>query len=137
MKTKKTVLSCKTRCLLALVIPVFAGAIPVMAATFFTSQEAKLGPEITGDGAGFEYFGESVALSDDGTTALVGVPGDGPNGSVYVFVRDGSGWSLQAKLAQTDGSGGDGFGTAVSLSADGDKALIGANQDSYLKTGCA
>ena len=110
---------------------------PVTVDPFFTSQEAKFGPEITGDGGQFENVGESVALSDDGTTALVGVPQDGLNGSAYIFVREGGGWSLQAKLAPTDGLGGDGFGAAVALSADGNKALIGANQDAYWKTGWA
>jgi len=38
-----------------------------------TSQEAKLGPEFTGDGAEGDQLGSSVALSGD--TALVGGAG--------------------------------------------------------------
>jgi len=49
------------------------------------SEEVKL---LASDGAGLDYFGYSVSLSDD--TALVGATGDGDNGSdsgsAYVFV---------------------------------------------------
>jgi hypothetical protein len=46
------------------------------------------------DGAAFDYFGYSVALS--GETALVGAFGDdSQRGSAYVFVRSGAAWSQQ------------------------------------------
>jgi len=79
------------------------------------------------DGAANDYLGYAVAL--DGDTALVGAPYDDVNGmeqgSAYVFVRNGAGWTQQARLiAQQDGTSFDYFGIAVAL--DGDTALVGA-----------
>ena len=62
------------------------------------------GPNGTGETGATEsgtgQFGISVALSDDGSTALVGAPGDGNiQGAAWVFTRSGSVWSQQgAKL---------------------------------------
>ena len=77
-------------------------------------------------------FGTSVALSADGTTALIGAPGAGYKGAAYVFhvASEGSWaeWSSTptATLADTAGSNRDEFGGRVALSADGTTALIGA-----------
>jgi hypothetical protein len=75
----------------------------------------------TGDGR----FGESVALSADGDTALIGAPRDGSSGAVWVFTRSGETWTQQGgKLTGKEGGGF--FGDDVALAADGDTALIGA-----------
>jgi len=79
-----------------------------------------------------DHFGFSVALADDGNTALIGSYADdvGSNtnqGSVYVFTRTGGNWSEQAHLFSADGAAEDYFGRSVSLSGDGNTALIGAN----------
>ena len=87
-------------------------------------------------------FGQSVALSGDGNTALVGAPGRYPNpngvpGSVTVFTRTGSAWAEQAVLkAPPDERGFNGepfpdpgaacFGSSVAVSYDGNTALVGA-----------
>lgn len=88
------------------------------------SQQAKLQ---TADGTetGFSAFGKNVSLS--GNTALIAANVDFNTGGVYVFVRNGSTWSQQAKLEAVGGSVFDHFGTALSLS--GDTALIGAHRD--------
>lgn len=88
------------------------------------SQQAKL---TASDGAASDLFGSSVSIS--GNTAIVGAYSDdnGANadqGSVYVFVRNGSTWTQQAKLVASDGAASDLFGYSSSLSAD--TALIGA-----------
>ncbi len=93
------------------------------------SQQALL---LAADGAGGDRFGISVALSDDGSTALVGAYVDdlGANadqGSVYVFTRSGTTWSPQAQLSAADGAAGDYFGRSAALSSDGNTAVIGAN----------
>jgi hypothetical protein len=86
-------------------------------------------------GAGGSYFGWSIALSADGTTALVGGPQDNTNvGAAWVYTDSGGSWSEQAKLlAPTSGvnqeDGGAFFGTSVALSADGNSALIGGPYD--------
>jgi hypothetical protein len=62
------------------------------------------------DGQPGEYLGESVAISDDGSTIVAGAPlwpanGNG-NGAVYVFVRPQGGWNnatQTAELTSTDG----------------------------------
>ncbi len=95
------------------------------------SQQAKLAPDDGGSGDG---FGESVDLSGDGATALVGAEtDDGPNGeqtgSAYVYARDGNGWSQRAKLLANDGDDEDSFGFSVALAEDGSTALIGADKD--------
>ena len=77
------------------------------------------------------WFGDSVALSADGNTALVSAPVDhGDTGAVWVFTRSGSAWTRQAKLtggAEEHESGW--FGGSVALSADGNTALIGDPAD--------
>ena len=75
-----------------------------------------------------------MALSSDGTTALVGSWNDGdPNGenagSAYVFETSGGAWRQRAKLAPEDVDSGDSFGSAVALSRDGTTALVGAYLD--------
>ena len=66
-------------------------------------------------------------MSIVGDTALIGAWGDDDNGpesgSAYVFVRDGSRWTEQAKLLADDGAPTDRFGTAVSLF--GETASVG------------
>jgi hypothetical protein len=81
-----------------------------------------------------DTFGDSVALSADGTTALVGASGDAdPNGtkagSAHVFVRSDGAWRHDGKLVPDDGDEEDLFGGAVALSADGTTALVGASED--------
>ena len=78
------------------------------------------------DGAAQDFFGFSVALSSD--TVAVGASGDNTNkGSVYVFVRSGTVWSFQQKLAAYDGTAQDSFGVSVALS--GDTLVVGATGD--------
>jgi hypothetical protein len=94
-------------------------------------QTATLAP---GDGDGFDNFGESVALSADGTTAVAGAPADeDPNGrlagSAYIFQRTDGAWTQRAKLAPEDGERQDFFGRSVAVSDDGSTVLAGAYGD--------
>ena len=85
-------------------------------------QQAKL---TASDGSANDNFGGSVSLSGDYT--LIGARGDDDfRGSVYVFMRSGEDWFEQTKLVAGDRSR-DGFGVSVSL--DGDYAIIGADYD--------
>ena len=94
----------------------------------FIQQGAKLVDATMDNGAS---FGESVALSDDGNTALIGGYADsGDNGAAWVFIRTGSTWSQQAELIDTGPDSGAYFGASVALSADGNTALIGGSEDS-------
>jgi len=81
------------------------------------------------DGAADDYFGHSVSI--DGDYALIGAERDDDSGywrgSAYVFKRSGTTWTEEAKLTASDGADGDQFGVSVSI--DGDYALIGAYCD--------
>jgi len=77
------------------------------------------------DGAAYDEFGGAVAI--DGDTALVGARvhatnGDFARGAAYMYVRSGADWSLQAKLAASNGGAGTLFGHAVAL--DGASAIV-------------
>ncbi len=96
------------------------------------AEEATL---IASDGAMGDYLGQAVAISADGTLALVGAPRDDTTrgtdtGSARVFVRSDSTWTEAATLVASDGATNDQFGLAVALSADGTRAIVGAPADS-------
>ncbi|MES2466888.1 MAG: FG-GAP repeat protein [Verrucomicrobiota bacterium] len=75
------------------------------------------------DGTDKDHFGITVALS--GNTALVGMqPDGGGESSARVFVRDGTTWTLQAKLQTPGSTYFEYFGFAVAL--DGDTAAVTA-----------
>jgi hypothetical protein len=104
------------------------------AAWVFTRSGAtwtQQGPALTGADEGLKgHFGRSVALSADGSTALVGAPADaGYKGAAWVFARSGASWSEQAKLTAAGESGVMDFGLSVALSGDGRTALIGGPAD--------
>ncbi len=85
------------------------------------------GAELVGSlSGGDSQQGYSVALSNDGTTALVGGPYDNNRvGAVWVWTRSDEQWTLQAKLSATDYiQPQPGQGINVSLSADGNTAAI-------------
>ncbi len=91
-----------------------------------------------------DAFGASLALSSDGTTLVIGAPGEdsaaisiggdqasdaaGDAGAVFVFVRSATGWTQQAYLkpANASGTANDRFGHAVAVSADGSTVAVGA-----------
>ena len=114
------------------------------------SQQAYIKASNTGRaGAGNEFgdgdqFGYSLALSADGDTLAIGAITEDSNsrsigenqqddslnssGAVYVFARTGESWSQQAYLKASNSEGGDLFGFAVGLSADG-ATLVASSYD--------
>jgi hypothetical protein len=79
-------------------------------------------------GSAEDSYGSSVAISGDGSTALVGAYGGGTteNGIVYSYSREAGTYVLNGRITAPDAASGDEFGYAVSLSALGNVALIGA-----------
>ncbi len=76
-----------------------------------------------------DLFGFSVALSADGTVALIGAPGSsGYTGKVYVFTQSGGTWGVAPTVTFADPTttSGDMFGYSVSTSANGSTELIGS-----------
>ncbi|HTW99791.1 MAG TPA: hypothetical protein VMD59_13495, partial [Acidimicrobiales bacterium] len=94
----------------------------------WSQQGSKLTPpSYSGPDA---YFGSTVALSTNGSTALVGAQSDNSGvGSAWVFVRSGSTWSAQTKLLATGESGGGHFGSSVALAGSGTEAVVGGYDD--------
>jgi len=79
-----------------------------------------------GDGAAFDAFGWSVAIS--GSTIVIGAIGDNDSqGGAYVFNRQGGSWVEVQKLTASDGAANDDFGESVAIS--GSTIVIGAIGD--------
>ncbi len=74
-------------------------------------------------GVAADGFGQAVALSSDGSTALIGAPGTAVGGHAYVYASAGT---LEATIADPAAATGDTFGSSVSLSADESTAIVGA-----------
>ncbi len=112
------------------------------AAWVYTRSEGvwtQQGNKLVGTGAvGRAEQGVSVALSADGNTAIAGGWYDNGNvGAAWVYTRTDGAWSQQGdKLVGTDALGTPLQGRSVSLSADGNTAIVGGfNDDS--NTGAA
>ena len=103
-------------------------------ASFTTKDGMISGTEVqkllASDGKATDYFGWSLAISNDGTTALVGAymtdDTASNSGSVYVYTRVGTTWVYQTELHAGDPQATDYFGYSVALSADGNVAAVGA-----------
>jgi hypothetical protein len=110
----------------------------VGAARVYTRSLGAWNPQakLVGIGAvGEAAQGSSVSLSGDGSTAIVGGFGDNNRiGAAWVFTRSGSAWSQQAKLVATDAIGAALEGWSVSLSGDGNTAIVGGKGDNITQT---
>jgi hypothetical protein len=99
------------------------------------SAWTPVGTDIDGEAAG-DFFGESVALSSNGTRLAIRAPrndGSGTDaGHVQVYDWSGSGWVQAGADIDGEAAGdglkatGDGPGFPVALSADGSRLAIGA-----------
>jgi hypothetical protein len=100
----------------------------------WTSEASHL--TATGESGGGQ-FGYSLALSNDGNTALIGGPRDSGlyAGAAWVFTRSGGVWTQQTatKLTGAGEIGNGWFGFKVALSGDGNTALITGYQDNAIK----
>lgn len=79
------------------------------------------------DGVVNDSLGWSVAMSRDGSTAVVGAPGhDSDRGKVYVYTHSDGAWSQVARLTASDASPWEYFGHSVAVSATGKTVVVGA-----------
>ncbi|RLA06568.1 MAG: hypothetical protein DRQ51_09060, partial [Gammaproteobacteria bacterium] len=80
-----------------------------------------------------DYFGYSVATSNDGNTLAIGAYKEShTSGAVYVFIRTDINWEQQAYIKSSNNSGY--FGSSVALNADGNILAVGATgEDSNAK----
>jgi FG-GAP-like repeat/FG-GAP repeat len=107
----------------------------VCAAERAAAQFTQQGPKLVGSGGvGYQNRqGQSVAVSADGNTAIVGGPDDNSGiGAAWVFTRSNGVWTQQGdKLVGTGAVGYAGQGGSVALSADGSTAIVGGLQDNF------
>jgi hypothetical protein len=97
----------------------------------WTEQQQLVGSNSEGS-----YQGTSVALSADGSTAMVGGPGDNAGyGAAWVFTQSNGTWTEQQKLVGSGVTESNGYtpvqGTSVALSADGSTAIVGGPRDNF------
>jgi hypothetical protein len=77
-----------------------------------------------------------VSLSGDGSTAIVGGPNDNNKGAAWIFTRSGGVWRQQGpKLVGAGAIGPAEQGSSVSLSADGNTAIVGGPADNLVSSG--
>ena len=108
---------------------------PHLSIAQFIQQGSKLIG--TGSNAGQQSFGNSIAISADGNTAIVGAPGDAAGkGAGFIYTLVGNDWVQTAKLVGTAGIGQTAQGVSVAISADGNTAVIGGSGDNA-NTGAA
>jgi hypothetical protein len=90
------------------------------------TQEAKLTAD---DAAAADEFGTVVSI--DGDTLAISSPHDYDDGldsgSVYIFTRNDTTWTQEAKLAADDAGAGNHFGRSIGL--DVDTVIVGAELD--------
>jgi hypothetical protein len=113
------------------------------------TQEAYVKASNTGM---FDQFGESLALSDDGSTLAVGAPGEASDalgiggdsmrdtadsaGAAYVFRRSVTGtWTQEAYVKASNTEAEDRFGSVLALSGDGRTLAVGATFERSAATG--
>lgn len=93
---------------------------------------SQQGNKLVGTGSiGQAAQGVSVAISADGNTAIVGGNLDNNGiGAAWIFVRNGITWSQQGnKLVGSGFIGSPNQGFSVSISANGNTAIIGGSND--------
>src|ERR1035437_8182916 len=96
------------------------------------AQFSQQGPKLVGtDAVDPAYQGTSVSLSADGNTAIVGgYPDNSSAGAAWVWTRSGAVWIQQGTKLVGSGAVGTAYqGCSVSLSADGNTAVVGAPKD--------
>jgi hypothetical protein len=96
----------------------------------WSQQGAKL---VGSGGSGAGLQGQSVVLSADGNTAIVGGFVDAGNmGAVWVYTRSAGAWTQQGgKLVGTGAVGTPLQGNAVTVSGDGNTLMVGGPADDF------
>lgn len=95
------------------------------------AQEQKIIPF---DAATELNFGMTVALDATGTRMVVGAPATGAGTSstisaVYIYLRSGTVWALEQKIAPSDKGAGDQVGYWVAINATGSHVVVGSHQN--------
>jgi len=113
--------------------------------TTFTQQASINGGSSSGSFQSGDDFGHAVAISGDGTVAVMGAPGYDVSintlntGDAYVFERSGITWTQRARLGttrlSTDQDTRDEYGHAVDIDEDGTFVVVSALYDDSTNSG--
>jgi hypothetical protein len=117
---------------------IFKASVVAVATLLLSSQLAlaqftQQGPKLVGTGAvGSAQQGQSIALSADGNTAILGGYADNSGaGAAWVFTSSNGVWVQRgSKLVGTGAVGSARQGWSIALSADGNTAIVGGQNDS-------
>lgn len=111
------------------------------AAYVYTYSSSSWGtPYIATSSASASNFSAAITLDTAGNTLAVGAPYEAANvGAAYVFTRsnNASSWSQSAYLKASITHADDDFGSALTLSGDGNSLAIGAIGESSKATGAS
>jgi len=91
------------------------------------SNLAQSGKIDNPESAPYDYFGSNVAVSNNGSVALVAAKGMGTPGAAYAYSLPSG--SFIAKMQAPDTTEANGFAASIALSSNGSTALIGAPYD--------
>lgn len=87
-------------------------------------QQAILNPPVYVDDT---RFGQNVHISSDGSYAVVGAEREqSATGSVCVFSRSGTTWSLRSKVTASDATSNYLFGKSIAISDDSTMLMVGS-----------
>lgn len=99
-----------------------------------TASFTQQGPKLVGMGVvGSRSQGASVSLAANGNTAIIGDHSgnsDGGNHAAWIWARNGGDWAQQGShLVGSDAEGTNSMGYSVSISSDGNTAIVGGSSD--------
>jgi hypothetical protein len=109
-----------------------AGAVWIFTQSAGTWTQQSLLTAAATDASGAAQLGSSMAVSGDGAViASGGIADNSAQGGVFIFGRTGvASWAEQGpKVLASDASSAAKFGSAVSISGDGNSGIFGANAD--------
>lgn len=90
---------------------------------------------VASDGLAVDFFGQFVAMSNNGDIVAISAPGDDDagiaSGSVYIYERnkDTGFWAQTQKFHASDRAGSDQYGNALALSGGGNFIIVGASSN--------
>ena len=125
--------------------------LPLKQTAYLKASNAEAQDHFACGGGNQGHTGNPIALSGDGATMAIGAPFEsggarGANGNqndnstyaagaVYVFVRQGDGWTQQAYVKASNPGQNDHFGSSVVLSRDGNTMAVSAHWEASAATG--
>ena len=125
--------------------------LPLKQLAYIKASNAEAYDHFACGGGNQGHSGNSVAISGDGSTMVVGAPYESggstgingnqndnaayASGAVYVFVRQGGTWVQQAYVKASNAEQSDHFGASVALSRDGNTMAVTAHWESSAATG--